>query len=534
MKQTLLALLTFIVLLTPIAVTAQQSGDFTYTTNNGAVAITGYSGPGGAVTIPSAIIDLPVTSIGSYAFYGDSSLTNITIPNGVTNIADHAFYYCIRLPSVTIPDSVVSIGVEAFGVCWSLTGVTIPSGVSSIGAYAFDDCSALTAITVDAQNLYYSSTNGILFDKSQTTLVECPCGMAGSYAIPNTVNQIGAWAFAGCSRLTDVTIPNSVTSMGVWAFADCWSMSAINVDAGNVSYSSANGVLFNQDQTTLIQFPPATTGSYSIPGSVTSIGNYAFDGSSVTNVTIPETVTSIGDGAFDACTKLTNVTIPKSVTSMGNSPFEACFGLTGITVEAGNPVFSSVNGVLFGQGLTTLIQYPYSLGGSYTIPEGVTSIGESAFQWCSAVTNVTVPASVSSIGTYAFYGCSMLASVYFEGDAPVADSSVFTGDGELSAVYYLPGTAGWGATFCGIATTPSMLAYPVILNKGSGFGVQSNGFGFIICWATNSSVVVEAATTLGNPVWTQVATNLVSGGLCYFSDPQWTNYPGRVYRVRVP
>jgi len=110
---------------------------------------------------------------------------------------------------------------------------------------------------------------------------------------------------------------------------------------------------------------------------------------------------------------------------------------------------------------------------------------------------------------------------------------VFYNDNNAT-VYYLPGTAGWGATFGGRPTALWFLPNPLILNFGPGFGVQTNRFGFIISWATNSSVVVEASTDLGNPVWSPVATNTLTGGASYFSDPQWTNYPARFYRLRSP
>jgi len=137
-------LLLLLLLTLPIAVQAQ----FNYTTNNATITITGYTGSGGAVTIPDTINGLPVASIG-----------------------DRAFCYCTSLTSVTIPNSVTSIGGDAFEYCWSLTSVTIGSSVRSIGYYAFDSCSSLIEITVDTLNPFYSSVDGVLFDKNQTTLI---------------------------------------------------------------------------------------------------------------------------------------------------------------------------------------------------------------------------------------------------------------------------------------------------------------------------------------------------------------------------
>jgi hypothetical protein len=101
-----------------------------------------------------------------------------------------------------------------------------------------------------------------------------------------------------------------------------------------------------------------------------------------------------------------------------------------------------------------------------------------------------------------------------------------------ATAYFLPGTTGWGPTFGGIPTALWILPYPLILTSNLGFGVQSNPFGFTVSWATNLSVVVEAAIDLGNPIWSPVATNTLSNGTFYFTDPRWTKYPSRFYRVR--
>jgi hypothetical protein len=169
-----------------------------------------------------------------------------------------------------------------------------------------------------------------------------------------------------------------------------------------------------------------------------------------------------------------------------------------------------------------------------TIPNSVITIQPLAFFNCSSLTSVTIPNSVTSIGNFAFHGCAGLTSIYFQGNAPGVDSTVF--GGEDPTVYYLPGTTGWAdfSATTGLSTMPWMLPNPLILNNGPGFGAQTNCFGFTISWATNISVVVEASTDLANPIWSPVGTNtLISGSSC-FSDPQWTNYPGRFYRLRSP
>jgi formylglycine-generating enzyme required for sulfatase activity len=215
-------------------------------------------------------------------------------------------------------------------------------------------------------------------------------------------------------------------------------------------------------------------------------------------VTIPSTinglpVTSIGEGTF-AWTGLTSVTIPNSVTVISGWAFEYCTSLASVTV--GN---------------------------------SVTYIDDLAFNQCTGLTNVTIGNSVTGIGGMAFDSCTNLAGVYFKGNAPTLWGDAFDGDNNAT-VYYLAGTTGWDPTFGGRPTALWFLPNPLILS-GPSFGVNANLFGFIISWATNTSVKVEACTDLANPTWVPLGTNMLTNGSFYFSDPQWTNYIRRFYRV---
>jgi hypothetical protein len=324
-----------------------------------------------SVSIPNS-----VTSIGRGAFYGCSMLTSITIPGSVTSIGDYAFASCENLTSITIPASVTSIGSSAFVWCRSLTSITIPASVTSIGSEAFDDTPWYEN---QPDGIIY--INNILYEYKgimpEGTAVDIREGTVSindgafedninltSITIPNSVTSIGNWAFAYCSSLTSVTIPNSVTSIGIEAFYGCSSLTDIVVESGNENYSSFDGVLLNKN--ILIYCPGGKSGSYTIPEGVTSIVDYAFSG---------------------------------------------CSSLTDINVDDGNNNYSSINGVLFDKSQTTLICYPGGKSGSYTIPEGVTSIGRLAFYICSSLTSIIIPESVTSIGKSAFSGCSSLTSV---------------------------------------------------------------------------------------------------------------------------
>ena len=334
----------------------------------------------------------PVTSIGNSAFKGCSGLKSVTIPNSVTSIGNYAFYECSGLTSVIIGNSVTSIGDKAFQDCSGLTSVTIPNSVNSIGDNAFNGCSGLTSVS-----------------------------------IPNSVTSIDDYAFYYCSGLTSVIIGNSVTSIGKYAFSGCSGLeSIIVVESGNSKYDSRDNcnAIIETATNTLLAGCKNTT----IPNSVTSIGDNAFNGcSGLTSVTIPNSVTSIGNWAFASCSGLTSVTIPNSVNSIGYSAFQGCSGLTSVTIPnsvtaIGNSAFNSCKGL-------TSVTIPNSVNSigfeafkgcsgltSVTIPNSVTSIGNSAFYHCSGLTSVTIGNSVTSIGEYAFWGCSGSTTIFYNAE----------------------------------------------------------------------------------------------------------------------
>jgi hypothetical protein len=337
--------------LSVLALPALVQAQFTFTTNNGAITITGYNTAAGLnVVIPAMTNGYLVTSIGDGAFEGPSGITNVTIPNSVTSIGDYAFHFCYGLTSVTIPDSVTSIGVAAFlncsrltsviignsvtnigdfafDNCRSLASVTIPNSVTSIGTYAFAYCNGLTSINVDAANPAYSSMNGVLFDKAQATLLQFPGGLGGSYTIPNSVTSIATNAFAFCTSLTSVTLPNSIINIGDAAFLDCISLTSVT-----------------------------------IPNSVTSIGYEAFEYcTSLTSVAIPNSVTGIGVEAFSDCTSLRSVTIPDSVTSIGAYAFGFCSNLTSIHFT-GNAPSPTNDSTVFSSDPATVYYLPGTTG----------------------------------------------------------------------------------------------------------------------------------------------------------------------------
>lgn len=485
---------------------------FTWATNSDAVSvtITSYTGPGGSVVIPNTINGYYVTSVGSNAFQECTALISVTIPGDVMTIEFDAFGSCTGMTNVILPDSIISIGDESFNGCSSLTNLTIPNSVTSIGQDTFVGCTSLSSITIPnsvtnieddaflyctnmtnisvaADNPDYSSLDGILFDKAQDTLLECPSGLANTdYVIPDGVATIAENAFFYCPNLVNITIPGSLTNIIGPPFYDCPGLTNICVIATNPAYSSLNGVLFDKAQDTLIQYPPGlTNANYTIPNGVTTLQGDAFsDCVSLVNITIPNGVTNIGLGVFLGCTSLSSVIIPNGVTSIPQQAFAQCPNLA-----------------------------------SVIIPDSVTNIGLLAFNDCPSLASITIPSSVNNIGFLAFDSCASLTSAYFQGDAPAGGGGAF--NGTPATVYYLPGTFGWGATFGNVPaveeTDPSQFTYAtnndgititgytgpggtvVIPETINGYPVIAIGeFAFDSCTNLTSVTIPNGTTSIGN------------------------------------
>ena len=380
-------------------------------------------------------------------------IQSVVIESGVTSICSGAFHGCTVLTSVTIPGSVTDIGGSAFEGCTGLTRVVLPHGVTSIGMYAFDRCSALTDVT-----------------------------------IPNSVTMIGDGAFYGCTGLANVTIPDGVTSIGDYTFEDC---------------------------------------------------------SSLTSVTIPDSVTSIGYRAFYTCKALTSVTIPGGVTKIGDNAFYGCDALTDIYyggygidwLKAGGghdraPENAAVHfkDDLYGKGACgENVDWVMTAGGTLTISgtgamadckwnsapwaracseitsivigDGVTSIGNNAFQYCSSLTGAAIPGSVTAIGSSVFYGCDALTDIYYGGYginwlATAGHNDVPNG----TAVHFKDDLYGKGA--CGENVNWVMTADGMLTISGTGAMTDCDSFGDPAPWKIcrqyiKSAVIGSGVTSIG-------------------------------------
>lgn len=465
------------------------SEDYTWATNaDNTITIQRYIGVGGDIVIPDTINGLPVASIATNAFRTNPSLTSVVIPDSVTNLGSYAFYacsnlanvsigsgvyivgtnafgycvnlgsitwgsgvhairpsafqYCTSLASIAIPDSVTSIGNGAFRFCSSMTNVTIGSGVTNIGLEVFISAS-MAEITVDASNPAFSSTNGVLFNKGQTDLIQCPGGKVGSYSAPETVTNVGFSAFYLCSGLTNISLPIGVASIGANAFGGCHNL----VD-------------------------------FTIPTSVANIGFWAFAGcSSLTSISIPDSVVNIRAGTFSNCTSLASATIGSSVTNIEEHAFINCLNLkyisipikaiggldlwqlTGCTgavncvfytnnadsvtvvfIDSPNPypdnwrvaIPDHINGrpvVEIGTGETV---FPRPGLSDLLLPESVTRINSRAFSRCTALTNLVIPPNVTYIGADAFNNCAALARIAIPDGVRNIEYGTFSGCTNLS------------------------------------------------------------------------------------------------------
>jgi len=440
---------------------------------------------------------LTISGTGSMDFMGSppwsgTDVKTVVIEDGVTSIGYGAFEYCTSLTSATIPDSVTVIGGYAFYRCTSLRSVTMGKGVKSIGDSAFYDCTSLTDLI-----------------------------------IPESVTSIGDSAFRGCISLPSVTIPDSVTSIGEYAFYDCSSLTSVI-----------------------------------IPDSVTSIGEYAFYGcTSLTSVTILDGVTSIGDHAFDGCTSLTSVTVPDSVTKIGSYAFGRnskvtiyCFAgsaahiyakknsdyikkyellevkqgrcgdnLTWSLDDAGTTLTISGTGAMNNYAGDT---FPWYLSKAtikkVVIEDGVTSIGDYAFDGCINLTSVTIPDSVTSIGNYAFRGCTSLPSVTIPDGVTNIENYAFYGCTGLENL-----TIGKGVTSIGDYAFKNCPGLTSVIIPDSVTSIGSSAF--YDCTGLTSVIIPDSVTSIGSSAFydcTGLTSITIGKGVTSIGDYAFKNCPG--------
>ena len=444
-----------------------------------------------------------VTTICDDAFYWCHRLTSLTIPNSVTTIGNRAFSRSFYLTSLTIPNSVTSIGNSAFKSCSSLTSLTIPNSVTSIGDYAFYECKSLTSLTIPSS---VTSIGDWAFKR---------CSSLTSLTISDSVTAIGVHAFDGCSSLTSLTIPKSVITIGVNAFRGL----TLQLENRSPHFYVENNVLFTADKRALIAYC-STQISYSIPNSVTSIGDRAFEScSSLTSVKIPNSVISIGDRAFESCSSLTSVKIPNSVISIGDRAFESCSSLTTLIISESvtsisDSAFagcSSITTLIIPESVTSISDSAFAGCSSITtliIPESVTSIGNSAFEDCSSLTLLTIPNSVTSIGDRAFYKCSSLTSLTIPDSVTSIGNSAFEDCSSLTLL-----TIPNSVTFIGSSAFRKCSSLTSLTIPNSVTFIGDSAFSW--CKSLTSLTIPDFVTSIGESAFSW-CTSLTSLTIPYF------------------
>lgn len=361
-----------------------------------------------------------------------TSVDSIVIKEGTVCICDDAFSCAGRdTKTLVIPNTVRNIGEAAFYRCRNVESVIIPSSVETIGAGAFAACESLLKIIVDENNANYSSdSDGVLFNKNKTELIQFPGKSEKTvYTIPETVTKIGITAFAGCN-IVNVIIPDSVKKMGKGAFSECYYLE--NVSIGS-SISIIPEMAFSNSSLHDIKIPDsviridekAFTDCFFLENivlgnSIRKIGDHAFEGTAIKSITLPDSVTEIGQYAFCGCSSIESINIGKGLTYIGFLTFAQC-SLKKIVIPS-NVIFIS----------DLAFYYSVSLN-EIELTDGLEAIGAKAFAG-TAIENITIPGTVTYISDGAFADCETLKSITFsEG----ITETQYMGVGSKSEVTYV-------------------------------------------------------------------------------------------------
>ncbi|MBQ6585183.1 MAG: leucine-rich repeat domain-containing protein, partial [Coriobacteriales bacterium] len=392
------------------------------------------------------VIDEGVTSIGAYAFYECSSITQVEIPDSMTMIQNNSFSYCTSLRSIIIPQSVSSLGSSVFLGCTSLEAADVRCKKLSQGL--FTGCSALETVTISAG---VKTINASAFAR---------CGSLKAVEIPDTVTTIENEAFMGCTALTGINLPDSVTSIGYSAFMGCSSLQSVAIPYGVGTLSDRTF----KDCTSLI--------TVSIPESVTTLVAHVFMGcSSLEAIEIPSSITYIGGNSFSECSSLVRISFLGPAPTIDDSAFsditamvyypvgdptwteEVCQNYGGALTWVPSGVFSGVcgaegdnltwsldtnTGVLVIAGTGDMGSHPWSEYSasveSVQIDDGVTSICAEAFRGCTSLESIALPDTVTSIGGMAFRDCSSLSCFIFPSGVTCVGMGEFWGCSSLVSV----------------------------------------------------------------------------------------------------
>ncbi len=409
-------------------------------------AVTGFDKSSASVTIPDTVSGVNVTTIEMNPFYDCDTLTSIKLGANVSSIADSAFYdcdaltaieigakvtdikastfeSCDALATVTLSEGLKTIGYDAFSYCVSLKSIAIPSTLTSIDNSAFFHCESLESVTF---------AEGIALETLSTNLFSY-CYKLRSIDIPASVTTVSNVAFSSCYSLMSVTVGSGVTSLGLNTFDDCHrlieirNLSSLNIETGSTEHGgiAENARVVFTDATTPSRIATDEKGfiTYTEHEGRGFLINYV---GTDTEITVPDGITVLKDYAFMDCDTVTSISIGNDLTNVFSNVFFGCKSLSAINVSEENTYFTSIDGVLYNENATKLIQYPIgNTAKVFEIPNTVTDIGNNAFMDCEALCNVTIPDSVLTIGKYAFKNCASLTKVNTGNGVKVINESAF-------------------------------------------------------------------------------------------------------------
>jgi len=448
-----------------------------------------------------------------------STYTELIIPkyyddgvNGckeVVGIGFDAFRNCYNVTKITIPDTITDIHQFAFSHAESLQSIIIPSSAVYVSFDAFKGCKSLSEIIIEEGNAFYKTVDGVVFNKTETSLLRYPPAKLGTeYTVPVNVTSISQSAFDSCQNLIQVTLPEGLQKI-------------------------INGLFYNC---------PLLENAI-IPDSVTSIESSAFGKcESLHDIVLPDNLTSLGAAAFSGCKSLTAIYLPDGIRTLNYGPFSGCTNLATINLEnvdviswGSFGVCSMLNDIILSPNLSKIEHHTflqcYNLQ-NIIIPDSVTIIEQSAFGYCKSLTSINIPNNVLSIAGYAFTYCSSLTNIVIPDTVTSIGDCAFSGCSSLTNIIIPDSVMSIGNeafSYCSSLT-----------NITIGDSVMSIGYSAFFCSNLSSFTIKATSPPLINNYYGNILENNsfylkiyvpADSVDAYKSACGWSDYSSKIYAI---
>jgi hypothetical protein len=483
---------------------------------SGEAMVPAYKGAGAEVAVPREIDGYRVVAVGPYAFYENSELESVLLPDTVKLIDSYAFalctalkdvrlpaslktinecafFACESLPQLTLPDALESIEVRAFSGCTRLESINIPDSVTSFGMYALENTAILenNKGTLQIDNCIVRadrSLNGVFEIKDGTVVIGggafsgcggltgvsipdslrsicgsafCDCVKLKEISIPDSVESIGRFAFDGCSSLTEIKIGIGASAIGEGVARNCPSLLSVTVDPHNDSFTSLDGVLYNADKTVLITYPAAKPdSSFTLPDDVGSINRYAFGNcSELKTIQLNNKLRIIPEHCFENSESLEKAILPDKLETIENSAFYKCRSLESIELhghlkEIGNLAFSLCSSLKAAE-----------------LPASLKTVGNEAFSGCSSLKYITIPNADIHFRSGVFKYCTSLEKLEIPERINGINSHMFTGCSSLKEL-----SLGDGVRMIGECAFENCDSLESVIIPGKVFNIEQYAF----------------------------------------------------------